>query len=99
MVHLYILCCADGALYIGTTEDLAARIARHDEGRGCVFTAGRTPVTLVYSESFATRKEAVAGKRQIKRWTRAKKEALIAGSPASESPLVVSAESAHVDTR
>jgi putative endonuclease len=79
MVDVYILRCADGALYIGVSEDLASRIARHNQGRGCRFTSVRRPVTLVYSESLPARKEAMARERQIKRWTRAKKEALIAG--------------------
>ena len=79
MVQLYILRCADGALYIGVTEDLAGRLARHNEGRGCAFTATRCPLSQAYAESFATRREAMARERQIKRWTRAKTEALIAG--------------------
>jgi predicted GIY-YIG superfamily endonuclease len=79
MMHLYVLRCADEALYIGVTEDLSGRLARHNEGRGCVFTARRAPVTLVYTESLPTRTAAMARERQIKRWTRAKKEALVAG--------------------
>ena len=76
---VYILRCADNSLYIGETDDLVLRVARHDGGRGCVFTARRRPVTLVYSEVVANREDAMRRERQLKRWTRAKKEALIVG--------------------
>jgi predicted GIY-YIG superfamily endonuclease len=70
--------CADGSLYIGHTEDLDWRVARHNEGTGSRFTASRRPVALVYAETLSTRIAAVARERQLKRWTRRKKEALIA---------------------
>jgi predicted GIY-YIG superfamily endonuclease len=79
MRWVYILRCADNSLYIGETDDLVLRVARHNEGRGCVFTARRRPVTLVYSEVLANREDAMKRERQLKRWTRAKKEALIVG--------------------
>jgi predicted GIY-YIG superfamily endonuclease len=79
MVFVYILRCHDAALYIGVTSDIALRLGRHNAGRGCGFTATRTPVALVYSETFSTRQQAMARERQLKRWTRAKKEALISG--------------------
>ena len=80
MTFLYILRCCDDALYVGTTDDLTARLERHNRGAGCAFTARRTPVTLEHSEEFATRAEAITRERQVKGWTRAKKEALIAGN-------------------
>jgi predicted GIY-YIG superfamily endonuclease len=43
------------------------------------FTARRRPVTLVFSEEHPTRGQAMARERQIKAWTRDKKEALISG--------------------
>ena len=79
MRYVYILRCQDESLYIGESDELKARIDRHNDGRGCVYTASRLPVTLVYAEQFATRIEAVKRERQLKRWTREKKEALIAG--------------------
>jgi predicted GIY-YIG superfamily endonuclease len=79
MASLYILRCNDGALYVGVTHCLDARMARHDDGRGCSFTRQRRPVTLVYTEDFATMRDAMRREKQLKRWTRAKKEALIAG--------------------
>ena len=79
MHWLYILRCADSSLYIGETTDLELRILRHNEGRGCAFTASRLPVALAYSESHDDRESALRRERQLKRWTCAKKEALIAG--------------------
>lgn len=79
MHYVYILRCADGGLYIGETRDLERRVTRHNEGVGCRFTRSRCPVELVYAESHADRLSAMARERQLKRWTRAKKEALIAG--------------------
>ena len=78
MWYTYVLRCADGSLYIGTTNDLPRRVARHHEGRASRFTASRRPVTLAYSEPYGSRDDAFARERQLKRWTRAKKEALVA---------------------
>jgi len=66
VTFLYILRCCDDALYVGTTDDLTARLERHNRGAGCAFTARRTPVTLEHSEEFATRAEAMTRERQIK---------------------------------
>ena len=79
MSFVYILRCADGSYYVGHTSDLSRRIARHNEGKAAVHTAARRPVTLAYSEEFETERQAIARERQLKGWTRAKKEALIAG--------------------
>jgi predicted GIY-YIG superfamily endonuclease len=76
---VYILRCSDDALYIGHSGDVGARLASHRQGVGCAFTATRLPVELVYSEPHATRVDAARRERQLKGWTRAKKEALIAG--------------------
>jgi len=79
MRYVYILRCADDALYIGQTADLESRLTKHTEGTGSVFTATRRPVELAYAEVHATDAAALKRERQLKRWTRAKKEALIAG--------------------
>jgi len=77
---LYILRCADGSYYVGTTRTtLEHRIAEHDSGHFGGYTATRRPVTLVYSEWFDRITDAIAAERQIKGWSRAKKEALIRG--------------------
>ena len=78
MHFVYILRCADGSLYIGETNDVDARLVAHNEGRS-PHTARRLPVTLVYAEAFADREAALTRERQLKRWTRAKKEALVTG--------------------
>jgi putative endonuclease len=78
--YLYILRCADGSYYIGSTRtSLEARIAQHDAGEFDGYTARRRPVTLVYDQAFDRITDAIAAERQLKGWTRAKKEALIRG--------------------
>ena len=76
---VYILRCADQSLYIGHAEDLNLRLERHNRGEGSAFTRKHRPVLLVYSEKYSSRTHAVARERQLKRWTRLKKDALIAG--------------------
>ncbi|KLE35900.1 GIY-YIG nuclease family protein [Aurantiacibacter luteus] len=77
--YAYIVRCADGSYYTGHTEDIDARIAALNSGAIDGYTLRRRPVVLVWSERFPTRDEAFAGERRIKGWSRAKKEALIAG--------------------
>ena len=81
-LYVYILLCSDGSYYVGSTHDLMARVRAHEEGKGCRYTAQRLPVRLVYSEAHHTESSAVRRERQIKRWSRAKKEALIGGDKA-----------------
>jgi len=76
---VYILRCADRSLYVGHTDDLDARVEKHNRGEGAMFTTKRLPVAVVYSERHPSRREASERERQLKRWTRAKKEALISG--------------------
>lgn len=83
MTWVYILRCSDDTLYVGHTDDIALREKTHNEGRGGRYTALRRPVSLVYSEPQDSIEEAIARERQLKRWTRAKKEALLAGDRAA----------------
>jgi predicted GIY-YIG superfamily endonuclease len=76
---VYILKCSDGRFYTGHTDNLGLRIAQHQHGQGGDFTARRQPITLIWSETFGTREEALATELQIKPWSRAKKQALIDG--------------------
>lgn len=76
---VYLLRCRDGAYYAGHTEDLDVRIPQHQSGTIKGFTSNRLPVQLVWCAEFTTRYEAITTERQIKGWSRAKKEALIAG--------------------
>jgi putative endonuclease len=78
--HLYILRCADGSHYVGTTRSgLETRIAEHQAGAFDGYTARRRPVTLVFQQHFERIEDAVAAERQVKGWRREKKEALIRG--------------------
>jgi len=78
--HLYILRCADGSYYAGTTRDsLEKRIAEHQTGTFDGYTASRRPVTLVFNQHFERVEDAVSAERQVKGWRREKKEALIRG--------------------
>jgi putative endonuclease len=80
MAWVYILRCSDGTLYLGHTANLETRLTQHTEGRGGTHTACRRPVALAYSEQHDSLDKAIARERQLKHWTRAKKEALVAGS-------------------
>jgi putative endonuclease len=77
---LYVVRCADGSLYTGTTRGtLDLRVAQHNAGTFEGYTSSRRPVVLVYSQWFDRITEAIASERKLKGWTRAKKEALIRG--------------------
>lgn len=79
MFWVYILKCSDGRYYTGHTDNLDRRIAEHQHGGHCDFTSRRRPVTLMWSDSFQTRIEALEAEIRIKPWSRAKKEALFCG--------------------
>ncbi len=76
----YMLHCSDGPDYVGQTDDLGRRFAEHGAGATGGYTASRRPVRVVWSEEFSTREEAKAAEAQIKKWSRRKKEALLAGN-------------------
>ena len=80
-VFVYMLRCADNSFYVGsaTGDDLAPRIDQHNAGAYPGYTFSRRPVVLVWSEYFDRATDAIAAERKIKGWSRAKKEALIAG--------------------
>ena len=76
---VYILRCSDGSLYTGRSPDPDRRLSEHNLGTGGDYTSRRWPVVLVWSTPFETEQDAYVAERWIKGWTRAKKEALIAG--------------------
>jgi putative endonuclease len=78
---VYILECADGSYYTGSTADISKRLWEHDQGfMPSSYTYSRRPVKLVWtSEETARYSEALKWERQIKGWSRAKKQALIRG--------------------
>lgn len=75
--YLYILKCSDDSYYVGHTDDIEQRIDDHYRGENRCYTSSRRPFELVYVTEFAERAEAIDAERQIKKWTRKKKEALI----------------------
>jgi predicted GIY-YIG superfamily endonuclease len=79
MAYLYILRLKSGGLYIGATADLKQRYQDHQNGQASRTTILDPPVKVAYSESLPTFSDARKRESQIKRWSRAKKEALVAG--------------------
>lgn len=77
--YLYILACADGTYYVGSTSNLDIRLAQHEAGHGGVYTAQRLPLKLLYACEFQSLYEAFLRERQVRGWSRKKKEALIRG--------------------
>lgn len=76
---VYILRCRDGSLYTGITNDLKARVAAHDSGKGAKYTRSRRPVVLAWKEN--KKNESYARKREaaIKGMSKAEKESLLRG--------------------
>ena len=77
MFWVYILRCSDDSYYTGHTDNLEQRIGKHQTGEIEGYTSTRLPVSLVYAQEFPTRSEALSAERQLKGWTRKKKEALM----------------------
>lgn len=80
MAWMYILECSDGSYYIGSTKDLEYRSSEHQGGVGAKYTSRRLPVKLVYSEEYERVSEAYVREKQVRNWSRAKREALISGN-------------------
>ena len=79
MNYTYILRCSDYTLYCGWTNDLKKRLASHNAGKGAKYTHSRTPVTLVYYETFDTKEEAMCREFAIKKLSRKEKLKLVEG--------------------
>src|SRR5688572_17140160 len=102
MPFVYILRCADGSLYVGVTEHLDARVRQHEDGRASTFTCSRRPVSLVHVEEHSRLAAALERERQLKGWTREKKEALISGDMDALRGMAfgdVDAQGPHVPVR
>ncbi|HAT9100694.1 TPA: GIY-YIG nuclease family protein [Legionella pneumophila subsp. pneumophila] len=80
MFWVYILQCSDKSYYTGQTDNLEKRLTQHQDKMipGC-YTSTRLPIQLKFSQEFMSREEALSAERQIKGWSRRKKEALING--------------------
>ncbi|MFW6000726.1 MAG: GIY-YIG nuclease family protein [Bacillota bacterium] len=74
---VYIVKCSDGTFYTGYTVDIKRRIKEHNSGEGAKYTRGRTPVKLIYKESFNSRSNAQKREYEIKQLSRSEKEKLI----------------------
>jgi putative endonuclease len=80
MPFVYILRCADGSYYVGSTRvSLEHRLWQHSTGNGCKYTSTRLPIELVFAEEYERVDEAYAREKQIQGWSRKKREALING--------------------
>ncbi len=75
--YMYILKCADGSYYTGSTKYLDRRLQQHQNGEGANHTKKRLPVELVYFEVFKRIDKAFYREKQIQGWSRKKKEALM----------------------
>lgn len=92
MAIVYMIRCRDGAYYVGSTRTtLDDRIVQHNAGSFGGYTAARRPFELMWHQEFQRITDAIAVERQIKGWSRAKKEALIRGDFAAISALSGSA--------
>ena len=78
--YCYMIRCADGSYYVGVSDDPERRVQEHNEGKGSDWTAARRPVSLVWTEEHPSLAAARQRENQLKRWSHAKKEALIGGS-------------------
>lgn len=75
----YIILCSNNKYYVGHTNNLESRFSRHLQKSGAKFTAQNKPIKILWKQKFDTEIEAIKREKQIKGWTRAKKEKLIEG--------------------
>ncbi len=75
--HFYLARCADDSLYAGICADLIDREKKHNEGKGAKYTRSRLPITFIYSETFATKSDALKREAEIKSWSKLQKEELV----------------------
>ena len=73
---LYIALCSDNTHYIGISPDVKKRIKTHNSGKASLYTRGRRPLKLVYTERFKNRSEATKREIELKKWNKKKKEEL-----------------------
>ena len=74
---VYLLKCSDGTMYIGITNDVKARVAKHNSGQGAKYTRGRTPVVLKRTFKYKNRSEASKAEHAFKKLSRTQKLRLI----------------------
>lgn len=89
MFTVYILRTSSNTLYIGQTNNLEKRLKEHQTKgtKSAKYTRYFSNLELVYSENYATRKEATRRESELKKWPRTKKEALIKGDIKSANEI------------
>ena len=99
MAWTYIVECADGSFYVGSTYDLERRISEHNLGLGATYTRirRRRPVRLVWAAQYDRVEDAYAFEKQIQGWGRAKRIALIEGRLGDLPALARSKDGPEVD--
>jgi putative endonuclease len=93
--YMYILRCCDGSYYTGSTRYLKKRFKEHSLGEGANYTKKRLPVELVYYEEFDRIDHAFYREKQVQKWTRAKKKALISNNEAELFKLAECKNNSH----
>ncbi len=73
---VYLVRCIDQSIYTGITDDVSARLEKHNKGRGARYTAQRRPVSLIYQEKHPDQGAAMKREAQIKTWPKVRKELL-----------------------
>ena len=96
--YVYILECANGKYYTGSTNDIESRITQHREGLGSNFTKKYLPFNLVYVQVFETVELAFHREKQIQGWSHKKKEALIASDINSLQRLAECKNESHANS-
>ncbi len=81
MGFMYILLCANGTYYTGSTRDLWHRLGQHERGEGADYTRRHGPVRLVYFEMFESVADAFMREKKIQGWTHGKKRKLVREGP------------------
>ena len=74
--YVYLACCANGTLYVGSTRDVERRMATHNAGRGGRYTRSNRPLSLVAAWPFNSKAEALRAERALKRLPPSRKLAL-----------------------
>jgi putative endonuclease len=70
---VYLLCCSDGKIYTGVTNNLEKRLEAHNKGNASKFTRARLPVTLLATSRVINKEDAFRLEYRIKRLPRDKK--------------------------
>lgn len=72
--YFYVLECKDESYYAGYTNNLERRVKMHNEGKGAKYTRGRTPVELIYYETFESKTKAMQAEYHFKQLSRENKQ-------------------------